>query len=120
MQILTLGRTATRLAALFFLLLLTRLASAQVTTSSISGKVISDKNEELIGVTVVATNVPTGTKRGTATEVDGRFSIPNLAPGGPYTVLVTYVGYKEQVVNNVYLTLGNTTRLNFTMAAEAQ
>ncbi len=120
MRTLTLGRTATRLAVLFFLLLLARLASAQVTTSSLSGKVISDKNEELIGVTVVATNVPTGTKRGTATETDGRFSIPNLAPGGPYTVVVTYVGYKEQVVNNVYLTLGNTTRLNFTMAAEAQ
>jgi hypothetical protein len=120
MQICTMGRTATRLAALFFFLLLTRLASAQVTTSSISGKVISDKNEELIGVTVVATNVPTGTKRGTGTEADGRFSIPNLAPGGPYTVTVTYVGFKEQTVSGVYLTLGNTTRLNFTLAAEAQ
>ncbi|MGI4865658.1 MAG: TonB-dependent receptor [Janthinobacterium lividum] len=120
MRTLTLGRTATRLAILFFLLLLARLASAQVTTSSLSGKVISDKNEELIGVTVVATNVPTGTKRGTGTETDGRFSIPNLAPGGPYTVTVTYVGYKEQVVNNVFLTLGNTTRLNFTLATEAQ
>jgi hypothetical protein len=114
------GRTATRLAALFFCLLLTRLASAQVTTSSISGKVVSDKNEELIGVTVVATNVPTGTKRGTGTETDGRFSIPNLAPGGPYTVTVTYVGFKEQTVSGVFLTLGNTTRLNFVLAAEAQ
>jgi hypothetical protein len=120
MRNLTLGQPATRLVALFFLLLLARLGAAQVTTSSISGKVISDKNEELIGVTVVATNVPTGTKRGTATEMDGRFSIPNLAPGGPYTVTVTYVGYKEQTVNNVFLTLGNTTRLNFTLAAEAQ
>ncbi|RYY21599.1 MAG: TonB-dependent receptor [Cytophagaceae bacterium] len=109
-----------RLVALFFLLLLTHVALAQVTTSSISGKVISDKNEELIGVTVVATNVPTGTKRGTGTEADGRFSIPNLAPGGPYTVTVTYVGFKEQTVSGVYLTLGNTTRLNFTLAAEAQ
>jgi hypothetical protein len=120
MQTLTLGQTATRLASLFFFLLLTRLASAQVTTSSLSGKVISDKNEELIGVTVVATNVPTGTKRGTGTETDGRFSIPNLAPGGPYTVTVTYVGFKEQTVTGVFLTLGNTTRLNFTLAAEAQ
>jgi hypothetical protein len=119
MRIHTLGRASTGLAVLFFLLL-AHWASAQVTTSSLSGKVISDKNEELIGVTVVATNVPTGTKRGTATETDGRFSIPNLAPGGPYSVTVTYVGYKEQTVNNVFLTLGNTTRLNFTMVAEAQ
>jgi outer membrane receptor protein involved in Fe transport len=109
-----------RLAIFFFLLLMSRLASAQVTTSAIAGKVISDKNEDLIGVTVVATNVPTGTKRGTATESDGRFSIPNLAPGGPYTITVTYVGYKEQTINNVFLTLGNTAKLNFTLAAEAQ
>lgn len=109
-----------RLATLLFCLLLTRLASAQVTTSALGGKVVSDKNEDLIGVTVVATHVPTGSKRGTATETDGRFTIPNLAPGGPYTVTVTYVGYKEQTINNVFLTLGNTTRLNFILAAEAQ
>ncbi|RZK27339.1 MAG: carboxypeptidase regulatory-like domain-containing protein, partial [Hymenobacter sp.] len=119
MRIRTLGQNIPRLAVLFFVLL-AHWASAQVTTSSISGKVISDKNEELIGVTVVATNVPTGTKRGTGTETDGRFSIPNLAPGGPYTVTVTYVGFKEQTVTGVFLTLGNTTRLNFTLAAEAQ
>jgi hypothetical protein len=96
------------------------LATAQVTTSALSGKVTSDKGEELIGVTVVATNVPTGTKRGTGTEPDGRFTIPNLAPGGPYSVTVTYVGFKEQTVTGVFLTLGNTTRLNFVLAAETQ
>ena len=108
------------MAVLFVLLLLGHLASAQVTTSAISGKVVSDKGEELIGVTVVATNVPTGVKRGTATEPDGRFTIPNLAPGGPYQVLITYVGYKEQTIGNISLTLGNTTKLNIVMAAEAQ
>ncbi len=91
------------------MLLLARLAAAQVTTSAIGGKVVSDKDEDLIGVTVVTTHVPTGSKRGTATE-----------PGGPYTVTVTYVGYKEEVINNVFLTLGNTTKLTFTLAAEAQ
>jgi len=119
MRTYTKSRTVSRLA-IFFLLLLTKMASAQVTTSALGGKIISDKNEDLIGVTVVATNVPTGIKRGTATEPDGRFTIPNLAPGGPYTVTVTYVGYKEQTINNVFLTLGNTTRLNFVLAAEAQ
>ncbi|MBO2012865.1 TonB-dependent receptor [Hymenobacter negativus] len=112
------GVRATFLSLLF--LVIQHLAVAQVTTSAISGKVTSDKGEELIGVTVVATNVPTGVKRGTGTEPDGRFTIPNLAPGGPYSVTVTYVGYKEQTVTNVFLTLGNTTRLNFVLAAEAQ
>jgi len=102
------------------LLLLSRLASAQVTTSAIGGKVVSDKGEELIGVTVVATNVPTGVKRGTTTEPDGRFTIPNLGPGGPYEVQVSYVGYKTQTIGNITLTLGNTAKLNVTLAAEAQ
>ncbi|MDQ2772669.1 MAG: TonB-dependent receptor [Bacteroidota bacterium] len=95
-------------------------AQAQVTTSALTGKVTSDKGEELIGVTVVATNVPTGTKRGTGTEPDGRFTIPNLAPGGPYQVTVTYVGFKTQTVDNIFLTLGNSTKLNFVLATEAQ
>jgi len=107
---------------LFFLVLLgwAQAASAQVTSSALSGKITSDKGEDLIGVTVVATHQPTGTKRGTATEVDGGFNIPNLAPGGPYEVQVSYVGYKPQTVGGVYLTLGNTTRLNLVLAAEAQ
>ncbi|MFD1467303.1 carboxypeptidase regulatory-like domain-containing protein [Hymenobacter caeli] len=98
----------------------TTIARAQVTTSALSGKVTSDKGEDLIGVTVVATNVGTGTKRGTGTELDGRFNIPNLAPGGPYSVTVTYVGYKDQTVGGVFLTLGNTTRLNVVLVTEAQ
>ena len=107
---------------LSFLLVLawSQVASAQVTTSSLTGKVTSDKGEELIGVTVVATNLPTGTKRGTGTEPDGRFTIPNLAPGGPYEVTVTYVGFKPQTVDGVFLTLGNSTKLNFVLATEAQ
>ncbi|MGI4832945.1 MAG: carboxypeptidase regulatory-like domain-containing protein [Janthinobacterium lividum] len=108
------------MAVLLMLLLLSRLASAQVTTSAIGGKVVSDKGEELIGVTVVATNVPTGVKRGTTTEPDGRFTIPNLGPGGPYQVQISYVGYTTQTIGNITLTLGNTAKLNVTLAAEAQ
>jgi len=114
------NRTVFFRGLLLVLLAWTTTAHAQVTTSAISGKVTSDKGEDLIGVTVVATNVPTGTKRGTGTELDGRFSIPNLAPGGPYSVTVTYVGYKEQTIGGVFLTLGNTTRLNVVLVTEAQ
>lgn len=72
----------TRILLLLSLLAWSPWAQAQVTTSGLTGKVTSDKGEELIGVTVVATNLPTGTKRGTGTEPDGRFTIPNLAPAG--------------------------------------
>ena len=114
------NRTVFFRGLLLVLLAWTTTARAQVTTSAISGKVTSDKGEDLIGVTVVATNVPTGTKRGTGTELDGRFNIPNLAPGGPYSVTVSYVGYKEQTIGGVFLSLGNTTRLNVVLVTETQ
>ena len=112
------GIRSAGLAFLFFLLRFA--ASAQVTSSALAGKVTSDKGEELIGVTVVALHQPTGTKRGTATELDGGFNIPNLAPGGPYEVTVSYVGFKTQTIGGVFLTLGNTTRLNLNLATENQ
>ncbi len=110
------------LALLVFLVVLAgaQRATAQVTTASLMGKVTSDKAEDLIGVTVQVLHVPTGIKRGTATDVDGRFNIPNLAAGGPYTVQVSYVGYKAQSIGDVFLTLGNSTRLNVTLATETQ
>ena len=114
------NRTVFFRSLLLVLLAWTMTARAQVTTSALNGKVTSDKGEDLIGVTVVATNVPTGTKRGTGTEVDGHYVIPNLLPGGPYSITVTYVGYKPVTIDGIFLTLGNTARQNFVLAAEAQ
>ena len=95
-------------------------AWAQVTTATISGKVQSSKGEEVIGAPVVVVHLPTGVKRGTATDADGYFTIPNLTTGGPYAVQVSYVGFKTQSINDVYLTLGNTTRLSVTLGEQAQ
>ncbi len=94
-------------------------ARAQTTTATLTGKLVSDKGEELIGVTVLALYGPTGTKRGTATDLDGRFAIPNLTPGGPYLVVVSYVGFRTQRINDVYLTLGNTSNLSVMMEPDA-
>ena len=113
--------TFSRASILFYVLLLTCWsARAQVTTATLDGRVTSDKNEEVIGAPVVVLHLPTGIKRGTATDADGNFTIPNLAPGGPYAVQVSYVGFGTQNISDVYLTLGNTTRLNLKLSAQAQ
>ncbi len=79
---------------------------AQLTTSSISGKVIDPKKEVAIGATVLAIHLPTGTKFGTVTDENGVYNISDMAPGGPYKLTVTYVGYDSQDKDVPNLSLG--------------
>jgi hypothetical protein len=81
--------------------------SAQVTSSSISGTVKSDKNELLEGATVVIVHKPSGTKYYATTNEKGRYGIPNIRTGGPYNVNVSYVGFKTFETDDVFAPLGS-------------
>ncbi len=82
-------------------------ASAQgVTTSALAGVVLDETGEAIPGANVVAVHVPTGTRYGAASRVDGRFNLPNLRVGGPYTVTATFVGYEPTVIEGLQLRLG--------------
>lgn len=95
-------------------------AAAQVTTSSMSGIVKSGTGEILQGASVKITHVPTGTTVTATTAANGRFVVSNLQPGGPYTVVVTYLGYTTQTRTEVYLDLGETGREDFAMSNSSQ
>lgn len=101
-------------------LLFTVLSFAQVTTSNIKGLILEDTGQTLFGANVVAVHQPTGTKYGAITNLDGRYNLLNLRVGGPYQVTITYVGFKEQVFNDVYLTLGKTTNIDTVMATDTE
>src|SRR5882757_1977178 len=92
---------------------------AQVTTSSIKGIVTDSKGEALPGASVVATHTPSGTSYGTAVIADGRYTIPGMRIGGPYTVKISFVGFKEQVFNEIYLSLGVAADVNAKLADES-
>lgn len=85
---------------------------AQVTTSSLSGIVTDTKGEPLPGATIVATHTPSGTNYGTVALVSGKYTIPGMRVGGPYTIKVTFVGYKDQAFENIYLSLGVAATVN--------
>lgn len=95
-------------------------AMAQVTTSNIRGTVTDDQNAPLLGANVIAIHTPTGTKYGAITNEDGRFNLLNLRVGGPYEVTISYVGFKEQKQNDVFLSLGKTFNLNVNLLTESQ
>ncbi|XHR93410.1 carboxypeptidase-like regulatory domain-containing protein [Mucilaginibacter sp. UC70_90] len=71
-------------------------ANAQITTSVLTGKVTDQKGTTLPGVTITVLNTSTGTRYGAQTNGDGRFSVNNINPGGPYTVTATFIGYKKR------------------------
>jgi len=92
---------------------------AQVTNSSIKGFVTDSKGGGLPGATIVATHTPSGTTYGTASVADGRYTIPGMRIGGPYTVKITFVGYKEQTIEGVYLSLGTAADVNAKLQEES-
>lgn len=101
------------------LLLMSTLTYAQVTTSSMSGKV-TDGKDALIGATVKATHEPSGTSYGAVTNAEGRFSIQGMRTGGPYKVEILYLGFGSYAQANVYLQLGETYTLNAQLKEEEQ
>ena len=87
-------------------------ASAQETTSEIQG-LVSDGKAGLAGVTIVATHQPTGTKYTTSSRTDGRYNLPNLKIGGPYSIHVTSIGFKAEHQDDITLLLGQSHKANF-------
>ncbi len=102
------------------ILLGTMTSVAQVTTSSIKGVVVDESNQPFSGANVVAIHTPSGTKSGAITNFDGRYNILNMRVGGPYSVTISYLGYKSQTFDDVYLSLGKTNTIDATMVEESE
>ena len=91
-------------------------AYAQVTTSSLGGRVVDQNGDPVIGAAVVAKHGPSGTSYGAVTNADGRYTIQGMRPGGPYTVEVSCLGYQQTNYTGVTLQLAETYSLNAKIA----
>ncbi|WP_207532531.1 TonB-dependent receptor [Desertivirga arenae] len=98
-----------------FLLLGVNSVFSQITTSTLTGLVKDEKGDPLVGASVKATHLPTGTAVGTAARADGRFLIANLRAGGPYTIEVAFIGFAPKKFQNIYLKLSEPLVLNVTL-----
>ena len=94
---------------------------AQITTSSMAGKVTLDtaNGEEVIGATVVAVHEPSGTRYTAVTNTAGRFSINGMRTGGPYAVTISYIGFQPKTVKGITLQLAETYNLNVFLTEDA-
>ncbi len=84
-------------------------------TGKFAGKVVDRQSgEALPGVNIIVD----GTNRGAATDNNGEYVILNIPPGD-YTLRASFIGYATQRVENLRISIGNTTRQDFSMSQEA-
>ncbi len=104
--------------ALLFVLVAQPATGQGVTTSSMTGVVTDNTGESLPGATVMAVHEPSGTTYGAATRSDGSYRLSNMRVGGPYTVTFRFVGYRPYVLENLFLSLGETYNQPATLSSE--
>ena len=102
---------------ILFLLLLAILSSFKVyagTTGKLTGKVIdATTNEPLIGTNIVVS----GTNMGAAADVQGNYFILNIPPG-TYQVKATQIGYSATTIENVKISVDQTTRIDIKLGEQ--
>jgi len=76
------------------LLILIIAINIQAQSFTVTGAVVSDENEKLIGANVILEN----TKYGTITDVDGNYEIKNVVAGN-YQLSISYIGAHTQTVD---------------------
>ena len=91
------------------------------TTSGINGRVVAEATSEALpGATIVAIHQETGSQYACITGSDGFYRLPNMNVGGPYTINISFIGYHTFKKENIYLSLGQTFKLNIKLIEDIQ
>lgn len=111
----------TKMKRIIFILIifLSVVGHAQVTNSAMSGTIKSNAGETLPGASVEVVHKPTGTKYFSTTDGNGGYAVQGLRPGGPYTVKVTYVGYRTTEITEINAPLGSNLTVNVVVQEES-
>ncbi|MBN2009636.1 TonB-dependent receptor [candidate division KSB1 bacterium] len=85
------------------------------TTGKIAGRIVdaTTTHEPLIAANVMIE----GTSLGAASDYEGNYFIINIPPG-EYTIKALFIGYTPIVMNNVKVSVDQTTKINFNMQQE--
>ncbi|MBI4445530.1 MAG: TonB-dependent receptor [Acidobacteria bacterium] len=91
-----------------------RASYAQQTTGTIAGVVKDETQARIPGVSVEVKNVNTGIARTALTNEEGRYHVPNLAPGS-YEVRAELAGFQSVVRSGITVTVGGEAAVDFTL-----
>jgi outer membrane receptor protein involved in Fe transport len=112
------ARSAMLVIALLFAPL-SGLYAQGVTTGALIGVVTDNQMRPVVGASVIAIHEPSGTTYEGTTRADGRYQIPGMRVGGPYSITVNFVGtgtaFEPQTTMDVTVNLGVPADVNFTV-----
>lgn len=102
-----------RSAFSFLLILMVSALSAQ--NIRLTGKVLGDKNDPLVGVNVKVT----ATGKTVLTNVEGRYTV-ELTAGQKYEIEFSAVGYETKIISDIEVKNGAANELNIIMAVKSK
>ena len=97
------------------ILIKTNISFGQETTSTFNGIITDNTGANVAGASIIIKHLPTGFVTGTTSNRKGIFIIPNLKPGGPYNISISYVDLAPQLFENINLSLGNNAEVNIVL-----
>jgi hypothetical protein len=109
--------TATLAGALFALNAGNLLAQG-VTTAAVQGTIRQATGAAVEGAIVTITNRGTGATIQATSRSNGKFSMENVAIGGPYTIEVRAIGFESVKRDNVMLSLGQRFTADFSLSPQ--
>lgn len=95
-----------KLVLLVLFVFISVVTSAQITSSTLSGKV-TDGDTPIKNATITIIHLPTNASFDTTTDKKGRFSIDNLDVGGPYKLIIKSDEIAEYKRTGIQLVLGD-------------
>ncbi|MDK1287824.1 TonB-dependent receptor [Pseudoalteromonas umbrosa] len=87
-------------------------AFANETASSVRGQITGPQGNPAAGTTITIMHLPTGTTKVSTVNDAGYFSAKGLRVGGPYQIIVDSNKFEDQLLENVYLSLGEAYPVN--------
>ncbi len=85
------------------------------TTGKLSGRIIDQATGEgVLGANIIIM----GSTMGAASDADGYYFIINIPPGN-YTVKASSIGYSAQIINNIRISVDQTTSIDFNLSEES-
>lgn len=85
---------------------------------NLTGTILDEKSEPLIGASVEIKNVRTGSSKGVSTDMNGQFTVADLQDG-KYNVRVSFIGYRTAIISSLNIKKGEVVSLKTKMESSS-